>query len=156
MEQTELIGISRRRLLAMSSVSAVATLLAGLGRFTSSGNAKASDLLSTTFRTNASFGPIKQIDSGLLNVGYTESGLAKGPPSHSPARLALRHLQLCRCCALIGGARLPSVRSLHARLWNDALSFERDVSQRSTSGNCLGYRRVAGYSQDRESNSRRF
>ena len=79
MEQTELIGISRRRLLAMSSVSAVATLL-GLGRFTSSGNAKASDLLTTTFRTDTSFGPIKQIDSGLLNVGYAESGLAKGPP----------------------------------------------------------------------------
>jgi hypothetical protein len=83
MEQTELIGISRRRLLAMSSISAVATLLAGLGRFTSSGNAKASDLLTTTFRTNTSFGPIKQIDSGLLNVGYAESGLAKGPQSFS-------------------------------------------------------------------------
>lgn len=80
MEQTELIGISRRRLLEMSSVSAVATLLGGLGRFTSSGKAKASDLLTTTFRTNTSFGPIKQIDSGLLNVGYAESGLAKGPP----------------------------------------------------------------------------
>jgi pimeloyl-ACP methyl ester carboxylesterase len=79
MAQTELTGISRRRLLAMSSVSAVATVL-GLGRFTSSANAKALDLLTTTFRTNTSFGPIKQIDSGLLNVGYVESGLAKDPP----------------------------------------------------------------------------
>src|SRR5207253_1785281 len=70
----------RRRLLAMSSISAVATLLAGLGRFTSSGNAKASDLLTTSSRTNTSFGPIKQIDSGLLNVGYAESGAANGPP----------------------------------------------------------------------------
>jgi len=80
MEQTQLVGISRRRLLAMSSISAVATLLAGLGRFTSSGNAKASDLLTTSSRTNTSFGPIKQIDSGLLNVGYAESGPANGPP----------------------------------------------------------------------------
>ena len=79
MEQTELVGISRRRLLAMSSISAVATLLAGPGRFTSSGIAKASDLLTTTFRRNTSFGPIKQIDSGLLNVGYSESGPANGP-----------------------------------------------------------------------------
>src|SRR6201988_2977149 len=78
MEQTQSIGISRRRLLAMSSVSAVATLL-GLGRFTSSGKAKASDLLTTTFRTDTSFGPIKQIDSGLLNFGYAESGPANGP-----------------------------------------------------------------------------
>ena len=80
MEQTQLVGISRRRLLAMSSISAVATLLAGLGRFTSSGNAKASDLLTISSRTNTSFGPIKQIDSGLLNVGYAESGPATGPP----------------------------------------------------------------------------
>src|ERR1700752_2402496 len=78
MEQTQSIGISRRRLLAMSSVSAVATLL-GLGRFTSSGKAKASDLLTTTFRTGTSFGPIKPIDSGLLNFGYAESGPANGP-----------------------------------------------------------------------------
>ena len=79
MEQTELVGISRRRLLAMSSISAVATLLAGLGRFTSSGNAKASDLLTTSSGTNTSYGPIKQIDSGLLNVGYAEAGPANGP-----------------------------------------------------------------------------
>jgi pimeloyl-ACP methyl ester carboxylesterase len=80
MERTELVGISRRRLLAMSSISAAATLLAGLGRFTSSGNAKASDLLTTSSRTNTLFSPIKQIDSGLLNVGYAESGPANGPP----------------------------------------------------------------------------
>jgi pimeloyl-ACP methyl ester carboxylesterase len=82
MEQTELIGISRRRLLAMSSISAAATLLGGLGhfaRFTSSGKAKASDLRNSTFRTNTSFDPIKQIDSGVLNVGYAESGPANGP-----------------------------------------------------------------------------
>jgi pimeloyl-ACP methyl ester carboxylesterase len=79
MEQTQLVGISRRRLLAMSSISAVATLLPGLGRFTSSANAKASDLFTATFRTNTSFGPIKQIDSALLNVGYAESGPPNGP-----------------------------------------------------------------------------
>ena len=79
MEQTELVGISRRRLLAISSISAVATLLPGLGRFTSFANAKASDSFTGTFRTNTSFGPIKQIDSALLNVGYAESGPPNGP-----------------------------------------------------------------------------
>jgi pimeloyl-ACP methyl ester carboxylesterase len=29
--------------------------------------------------TNASFGPLKQIDAGLLNVGYAEAGPANGP-----------------------------------------------------------------------------
>ncbi len=28
---------------------------------------------------NTSFGPIKQIDAGLLNVGYAEAGPADGP-----------------------------------------------------------------------------
>jgi len=30
--------------------------------------------------TNASFAPLKQIDAGLLNVGYAEAGPADGPP----------------------------------------------------------------------------
>ena len=30
--------------------------------------------------TNASFGPLKQIDAGVLNVGYAEAGRADGPP----------------------------------------------------------------------------
>ena len=30
--------------------------------------------------TNKSFGPLKQIDAGLLNVGYTEMGPSGGPP----------------------------------------------------------------------------
>jgi pimeloyl-ACP methyl ester carboxylesterase len=79
MENTELNGISRRRLLAMSGVSAGATLLGGLALLTPSGNVKASDLPSINSGTNTSFGPLKQIDSGLLNVGYAESGPANGP-----------------------------------------------------------------------------
>src|SRR5918911_1026630 len=30
-------------------------------------------------RSNTSFGPLKQIDAGLLNVGYAEAGPANGP-----------------------------------------------------------------------------
>jgi hypothetical protein len=30
--------------------------------------------------SNASFGPLKQIDAGVLNVGYAEAGPAEGPP----------------------------------------------------------------------------
>ncbi len=43
--------------------------------------------------TNTSFGPLKQIDAGVLNVGYAEAGPADGPAGHSSARLALRHSQ---------------------------------------------------------------
>jgi hypothetical protein len=31
------------------------------------------------FATNTSFGPLKQIDAGLLNVRYAEAGPANGP-----------------------------------------------------------------------------
>src|SRR6266446_10595186 len=31
--------------------------------------------------TNTTFGPLKQIDAGLLNVGYAEAGPADGPPA---------------------------------------------------------------------------
>jgi pimeloyl-ACP methyl ester carboxylesterase len=31
-------------------------------------------------RSNTSFGPLKRIDAGLLNVGYAEAGPASGPP----------------------------------------------------------------------------
>ncbi len=30
--------------------------------------------------SHTSFGPLKQIDAGLLNVGYAEAGPADGPP----------------------------------------------------------------------------
>ena len=30
--------------------------------------------------TNTSFGPLKQIEAGVLNIGYAEAGPADGPP----------------------------------------------------------------------------
>src|SRR6476660_3100806 len=34
----------------------------------------------TTQRTTRAFGPLKQIDAGLLNTGYAEAGPANGEP----------------------------------------------------------------------------
>ena len=58
--------------------------------------------------TNTSFGSLKQIDAGLLNVGYAEAGPADGP-GHPSARLALRHLQLCRRRPVAGVGGLPVI-----------------------------------------------
>ena len=44
-----------------------------------SGNANPATIAATKPGTNTSFGPLKQIDAGLLNVGYAEIGPAKGP-----------------------------------------------------------------------------
>ena len=44
-----------------------------------SGEAQSGDLPTITPVSNASFHPLKQIDAGLLNVGYAEDGPADGP-----------------------------------------------------------------------------
>jgi hypothetical protein len=62
---------------------AAGTLAAGLAVTASakaqSGSSKSAKLAATNPGTNTSFGPLKQIDAGLLNVGYAEDGPADGP-----------------------------------------------------------------------------
>jgi pimeloyl-ACP methyl ester carboxylesterase len=79
MKRKESIGISRRRLLAIAGASAGATLFAGSPLL-----AREDAIAPTTANTTAnagstSLGALKQIDAGLLNVGYTEAGPANGP-----------------------------------------------------------------------------
>jgi pimeloyl-ACP methyl ester carboxylesterase len=62
MKQTEPVEISRRRLVAMTSLSAGAALLTGRPLF-----------------ANSSFSSLKQIDAGVLNVAYAETGPSNGP-----------------------------------------------------------------------------
>jgi pimeloyl-ACP methyl ester carboxylesterase len=78
MKHTESTGISRRRLLAMASVSAGAALLDQRPLFAHGDARESAD--TTTNPKNTSFAPLKQIDAGLLNVGYAETGPAKGAP----------------------------------------------------------------------------
>ncbi len=81
MKLTESTGVSRRRLLTMAGVSAGAALLAQRPLFAiQSGDASSSSNPATKTNTkNASFAPLKQIDAGLLNIGYAEAGPASGP-----------------------------------------------------------------------------
>ena len=55
---------------------AAGTVAAGLGVI---GLARAESEATRSSATNASFGAIKQIDAGVLNVGYAEAGPANGP-----------------------------------------------------------------------------
>ncbi|MGY4327934.1 pimeloyl-ACP methyl ester carboxylesterase [Bradyrhizobium sp. LB7.2] len=55
---------------------AAGTVAAGLGVI---GLARAESEAPRSSATNASFGAIKQIDAGVLNVGYAEAGPANGP-----------------------------------------------------------------------------
>ena len=78
MKRTEQTGLSRRRLLAMASVSAGALLAQGPLFADSRGVPAVAN--ATGNPKNTSFGPLKQIDAGLLNVGYAEAGPANGAP----------------------------------------------------------------------------
>jgi pimeloyl-ACP methyl ester carboxylesterase len=83
MKNAETIEISRRRF-TISGLSAGAALLAaGVLSAESvqplSGNAVSTDLPATKPGTHISFASLKQIDAGLLNVGYAEDGPADGP-----------------------------------------------------------------------------
>src|ERR1700723_3481502 len=72
-------GISRRRLLATASVTAGGALLAPLPLLADRAGVEPAAANATASAKNTSFGPLKQIDAGLLNVGYAEAGPANGP-----------------------------------------------------------------------------
>jgi pimeloyl-ACP methyl ester carboxylesterase len=72
----EQIDHDRRRLLGTAVLSLAAAELAFIG----SADAQSDKIKSIKPGTNTSFGPLKQIDAGLLNVGYAETGPASGPP----------------------------------------------------------------------------
>src|SRR5207302_10882798 len=61
---SETINIDRRRLLGAAALAIAATQMS---------RARAAG-------TQSSFGPLKQIDAGVLNIGYAEAGPANGAP----------------------------------------------------------------------------
>ena len=71
---------NRRRLVSTAALTFVAS------QFTFSGNAdaqlsrpKPANLGPVKPGTHTSFAPLKQIDAGVLNIGYAEAGPAEGP-----------------------------------------------------------------------------
>jgi len=74
----EEIDFRRRDLVGGAAVAATA---AQLGIFNSAAaQTAAKTLLTVTPGARTSFGPLKQIDAGVLNVAYAEAGPADGPP----------------------------------------------------------------------------
>ena len=77
-DKPEQIDHSRRRFFGAAAVSAAAVQL-GLTRAAPS-QTKSSSLPAIKPGTSTSFGPLKQVDAGVLNVGYAEAGPANGAP----------------------------------------------------------------------------
>ena len=83
MKSAEAIEISRRHF-AIAGLSAGVALLAPGALFAEGvqplpGKAQSADMPAMKQGTNTSFRWLKQIDAGLLNVGYAEDGPADGP-----------------------------------------------------------------------------
>jgi pimeloyl-ACP methyl ester carboxylesterase len=66
-------NFDRRRFLCGAAMTIVATQLGTLG------SAKSNPLPEIQRGSNKTFGPLKQIDAGVLNVGYAEAGPVDGP-----------------------------------------------------------------------------
>src|SRR5919204_6817942 len=77
---SEHIDHSRRRFVGTAATTIAAASLGAIRPARGqSGKARQIDATATKPGTHTSFGPIKQIDAGLLNVGYAEVGPADGP-----------------------------------------------------------------------------
>ena len=78
---TEEIDHNRRHFLSSAAITVAATQL---GIFASakaqSGKPNSAAIPATKPGTHTSFAPLKQINAGLLSVGYAEAGPASGPP----------------------------------------------------------------------------
>jgi pimeloyl-ACP methyl ester carboxylesterase len=75
------IGSDRRRFVGAAALTIAATQLGMMGAAQAqSGAPKSTPLPAVKPGTNTSFGPLKQIDAGVLNVSYAEAGPAGGSP----------------------------------------------------------------------------
>ena len=79
--------------------------------------------------THTSFASLKQIDAGLLNVGYAEAGPPAGPPVILLHGWPYDIHSYVDVAPMLAVGRLPRDRPLSARLRDDALSFERNVPE---------------------------
>src|SRR5713101_2427212 len=73
---SEEVNYDRRSFLGTASIVAAEFVMIGSGNAESS---KITPARATTVTPNTSFGALKQINAGVLNVGYAEAGPSDGP-----------------------------------------------------------------------------
>ena len=72
---------SRRRFIGIATLATATAQLSMIGSAGAEvGKANLARLGTVKPGTNTTFGPLKQIDAGVLSVGYAEVGMADGPP----------------------------------------------------------------------------
>ena len=149
---SEEINHDRRRLLGAAVLTIAAAELAMIG----SADAQSNTINPIKPGTNTSFGSLKQIDAGVLNVGYAEAGPANGPPVILLHGWPYDIYSFVDVAPLLASAGYQGDRPVSARLWHDAFSFEWNVPEWPAVGGRCRYHRLDGCSQDREGDPRRF
>ena len=71
---------NRRRFLATAIMAIASAELGMVGSSAAQSKAKPATVPPIKPGTNKSFGPLKQVDAGVLNIGYAEAGPSGGPP----------------------------------------------------------------------------
>ena len=149
-------GISRRRLFEMAGLSAGATLLARLPLFAHSSKTNPAHVPAIKPGTNTSFASLKQIDAGLLNVGYAEAGPADGPAVillHGWPYDIHSYVDVAPLLASAGyRVIVPYLRGYGTTRFLSSETF-RNGQQSAVARR---YHRFDGCSQDREGDPRRF
>ena len=119
----------RRRFLgaAVSTVAAGGFLMTSIADAQARGihPADAADIKpsTTSMGKHTSFGPLKQIDAGLLNVGYAEVVPPAALRSYF-CTAGLRYLQFCGRRSFAGSKGVSGDCALSARLWYDPFFFQ--------------------------------
>ena len=74
------VNLDRRRFFGSAAMAMAAAQLGVIGHAEAqSSNANSTVTLTPTPGTHTSFSPLKQVDAGVLNVGYAQAGPAGGP-----------------------------------------------------------------------------
>ena len=116
------INTRRRRFLgtAVVSVGAMESVLSGLVNAQAQKSSQPAGSENTA-ASNSSFGTIKQINAGVLNIGYAEAGPANGPVVILLHGWPYDIYSFAEVAPLLGGGGLSGDRAVSARLRHDAL-----------------------------------
>jgi hypothetical protein len=73
------IGLDRRQFLATAASTLAASQLGGIGPANAQSKTESAPAPGARRGAHTSFGSLKQVDAGVLSVGYAEAGLPAGP-----------------------------------------------------------------------------
>ena len=148
---------NRRRFCGSAAIAVAAAQLGVFGSLDAQASSpKSAGVTTSTPGTNTSFGPLKQIDAGLLNVGYAEAGPANGSAVillHGWPYDIHSYVDVAPLLASAGyRVIVPYLRGYGTTRFLSSDTFRNGQPV----GRCSRYHRFDGCAQDPEGDHRRF